>query len=201
MAPAVTAGRVPAGAAALQADVSTAIARAAFREWARTGYATLSMEAVARRAGVGKAALYRRWPSKLAMAADLLSRIGSRAVEVPDTGTLAGDVRAFHWAAARLMRRPPVARVLSDLHAEMVRDAPLAAAVRAGIQTERRERARAMLRRAVRRGELPVRLDEELALDLLAAPIYWRLVVTRGALAPGDLDRLAVATCAALRAL
>jgi AcrR family transcriptional regulator len=56
--------RTPTGAAVLQPEITKAITGAVFDELADQGYARLSMEAVAKRAGVGKSALYRRWPSK-----------------------------------------------------------------------------------------------------------------------------------------
>ncbi|GAA3156686.1 helix-turn-helix domain-containing protein [Nonomuraea salmonea] len=60
--------RTPTGAAVLQPQVTEAITEAVLDELAENGYARLSMEAVAKRAGVGKSALYRRWASKQEMA-------------------------------------------------------------------------------------------------------------------------------------
>jgi AcrR family transcriptional regulator len=66
----------------MRADVTNALTRSFFEEWARTGYAGLSLERVARTAGVGKAALYRRWPDKVSMASDLLSHVGLTMTDV-----------------------------------------------------------------------------------------------------------------------
>src|ERR1700678_4853302 len=77
--------RRPSGAAVRQGDVTDALTRAFFEEWARVGYAALSLERVAKNAGAGKAALYRRWPSKVAMASDLLSKVGLTLLPLPDT--------------------------------------------------------------------------------------------------------------------
>jgi len=55
----------------------------------------------------------------------------------------------------------------------------------------RRALGAATLRRAIDRGELPADLNLELALDLLAAPIYWRLTVRQAPAEPGYLDQLA----------
>ena len=80
----------------LQESVTAAITSAMFDQLAEVGYARMSMDAVARRAGVGKAALYRRWPCKQAMLIDLVeASILRNLPEVPDTGSLAGDVRRF----------------------------------------------------------------------------------------------------------
>ena len=63
------------GGAVLRQQVTDAITEAAFAELAETGYARTSMDAVARRAGVGKAALYRRWSSKAELVMDALALV------------------------------------------------------------------------------------------------------------------------------
>ena len=68
--------RLPSGAAVMQPAVTDALTKALFEEWAEFGYVGISLERVAQRAGVGKAALYRRWPSKLAMVVDRLEAVG-----------------------------------------------------------------------------------------------------------------------------
>jgi AcrR family transcriptional regulator len=193
--------RKPAGAALLQEDVTLALSRALFREWAKTGYAALSLEAVARRAGVGKAALYRRWPSKLDMVSSVLAEVGIELAEAPDTGSLRGDVRTLLERNLALLRRPLVTRILPDLHAEMRRTPALAAAVRSRVQRERRARALCVLQRAMDRGELSRALDTELALDLMGAPLYWRTIVTAQPLPPDYLERLTDMTLGGLRGL
>lgn len=68
----------PAGAAVLRQDVTEAIRAAVLEELAAVGFARMSIEAVARRAGVGKTAVYRRWKSKLHLVLDL---VGAFAVD------------------------------------------------------------------------------------------------------------------------
>src|SRR5258705_4990604 len=77
--------RTPAGAAVLQADVTEAIRQAFFSELAESGYGRLSIEAVARRATVGKPAIYRRWRSKQDMAVALISQGAWAQPGMPDT--------------------------------------------------------------------------------------------------------------------
>lgn len=193
--------RAPAGAALLQDDVTRAITAAFFREWARVGYAALSIEAVAKRAGVGKAAVYRRWSSKLAMASELLLEVGVGMARAPDTGSLEGDVRAFLEAAYNVLRHPLVRRILPDLHAEMRRSAPLARAIRTSLQVERRAMGEALLRRAIDRGELSASIDVDLALDLLGGLLYWRLIITGMDTPPRYLVDLKALTLGALRSM
>ena len=157
--------RKPSGAAVMQPAVTEALTRALFIKWAESGYAALSLEAVAKLAGVGKAALYRRWPSKLAMVLDRLEAVGLRMTDVPDQGSLAGDVRSLLLATRRVLRHPLVRRIVADLHSEIVRTAELREAVRP-FQVARRERADAVLNRAIARGELPASIDFELAKDM-----------------------------------
>lgn len=192
--------RAPAGAAVLQESVTAAIRRATFKELARSGYARMSMDAVARRAGVGKAAIYRRWPSKPAMVAQFIEEVGAELAAAPDTGSLRGDVAAFLAATAALLRHPLASRIVPDLHAEMARDRELARAIRTDVQERRRERGAEILRRAIARGEVPPDVDVDLALDVLPGPLYWRLIVTRGAAPPGYLERLTDMVLAALGA-
>src|SRR5918994_587654 len=77
--------RAPAGAAVLRADVTEAIRGAVFEELAAVGYARMSIEGIARRAGVGKTAVYRRWRSKLHLVLDVVSALAVMGLPVPDT--------------------------------------------------------------------------------------------------------------------
>ena len=191
--------RAPSGAAVMRAEVTDALAGAFFDEWARSGYAALSLERVARRAGVGKAALYRRWPSKLDMARDLLTKTGLALTDTPPQTSLEGDLLALLLALRRVLRHPRVRRVLTDLHAEIERTPELEAAIHP-VQTARRQRAFAIFERAIARGELGPTLDRETAADLAAAPIYWRLAVVRGPSGRAYIERLARVTAAGIRA-
>jgi AcrR family transcriptional regulator len=172
--------RVAAGAAVLQPEVSLAIRKATLKELARVGYRGMAMESVARRAGVGKAALYRRWPSKREMIAALISDWGADATETPDTGSLAGDVEAFLTSLLQWFEAPLTSRIFPDLVAEAQRDPKLQALLHSGVRDRRRTAAEQILQRGITRGELPQDVDRELALDLIAAPIFWRVIVTQG---------------------
>ena len=164
------------GAAVQRANVTDALTRSFFAEWARVGYADLSLERVARAAGSGKAALYRRWPDKAAMAAALLPQVGMTVTEIDDQGSFEADVLALLLAIRRVLRHPTIRRIVSDIHAELERNVALSAAVRP-FQEARRARAYDVVARAVARGELPDTVDRAIAADLLAAPLYWRIAV------------------------
>ncbi|AFU05401.1 TetR family transcriptional regulator [Nocardia brasiliensis ATCC 700358] len=68
------------------------------------------MEAVAKRAGVGKSALYRRWPSKLEMALAVLAEFSASRAAVADTGSLRGDLRKTLDGLLAWLTHPAVAR-------------------------------------------------------------------------------------------
>jgi AcrR family transcriptional regulator len=172
----------------LDPAVTDAITTAAIDELAETGYARLTTDRVARRAGASKSAIYRRWPSKLPMVVDGLARFSTMTRPTPDTGTLRGDVRAVMQAAFDWVTDPRIRAVLPDLIAESDRNPVLAEAVAHHITRPRMTWARTALDRARERGELAAE-DVDLVLDLTIAPVFWRLTHAR----PVDdryLDRL-----------
>ena len=192
--------RAPAGAAVLREDVTDAIRAAVFAELAAVGYGRMSMEGIARRAGVGKAAVYRRWRSKLPLVLDLVPAVAAGGLPVPDTGTLLGDVRELLEVAARALSHPMAAQIVPDLLAEAARSPEMAEALRTALRDAYGGIAVAVVRQAVARGELPPSTDPEPALDLLAGPLYWHVSVMRAPLPPPALTHLARAITAALQA-
>ncbi len=191
--------RRPSGAAVMRDEVTAALSRAFFVEWARVGYAALSLEHVAKTAGVGKAALYRRWSSKVEMASDQLSQVGLKLTDTRDMGSLEADLRALLLAFRRVLRHPMIKRIVADLNAEVARDPSLEEAIRP-FQQARRARAQQLIERAIARGEVDENADREMILDLLAGPIYWRLVVIGGRSDLAHVERLVRVTTAAVKA-
>jgi AcrR family transcriptional regulator len=191
-------GRVPAGAAVLQADVTEAIRQAFFTELAESGYGRLSIEAVARRAAVGKPAIYRRWRSKQDMAVALISEVAWAHLDMPDTGRLRGDVIAFLRAEYAVLTDPLAKAIIPDLLSEANRNTDLAEALLATVRDPRRTRAAAIIRRAIERGEVADTLNPDLALDVLAGPLYWRLTVVHQPINDEELVQLAELVMGAL---
>ena len=183
--------RKPAGAAVLQGSVTDAIHRALFEEWAQTGYAALRMERIAARAGVGKAALYRRCKSKLELVSEAVRATATSITPIPDSGSFEGDVRLLIRRLAATIRHPIVRRILPDLHAELARSSELTELLER-VTHDRRAQAMIMIDRAIARGELPEDTDRRIILDLLIAPLYWRVIVQRQQASPDDLKMYAV---------
>ncbi|MEV0690412.1 TetR/AcrR family transcriptional regulator [Streptomyces sp. NPDC050388] len=194
--------RAPAGAAVLREDVTEAIRAAVFEELAAVGYARMSIEGIARRAGVGKTAVYRRWRSKLHLVLDLVSAIAVQGLPAPDTGSLEGDLRLLYEVTSRALRHPVASQILPDLQAEAARNPDIAEAIQKALREGQDGVARGVVTAAQQRGEVRPDVDHALALDLISGPLYWRSVVIRNPKLPkGYLPALARATTAALRAL
>ena len=159
---------MPTGAAVLRPEMTAAITEAVLDELAEQGYSRLSMEAVAKRAGVGKSALYRRWASKQDMALAVIAEFSVAKATFPDTGSLRGDLRIARRADGLADPSP----VFADPARPRRRDRPQPQVGRPGRKHDGRSapRAGARFQRAIERGELHPDVDMELALDLLAGP-------------------------------
>jgi AcrR family transcriptional regulator len=187
------------GAAVMRSDLTEALFRALFEEWAETGYAAISLERVASRTGAGKAAIYRRWPSKREFASEAVETTGLELSDFPDCGSLKADILAFLMATRRILRHRLVRRILPDLFAERMRAGDLSPVLDRLAAARRRSGAR-ILDRAIERGEVRGDLDRELALDLIPSPLYWRLIILGKPVGKAALHRQAAALVAALRA-
>ncbi|MGI5455314.1 TetR/AcrR family transcriptional regulator [Streptomyces sp. CA-249302] len=194
--------RTPAGAAVLREDVTEAIRAAVFEELAAVGYARMSIEGIARRAGVGKTAVYRRWKSKLHLVLDVVSAIAVMGLPTPDTGSLEGDLRMLYEVTSRALRHPVASQIIPDLQAEAARNPEIAEAMQKTLREGQEGVALKILVAAEQRGEIRAGFDDEIALDLISGPLYWRSVVIRSPKLPkGYLEVLTRATAEALKAL
>jgi AcrR family transcriptional regulator len=140
------------------------------------GLGRVSMDAVAERAGVSKATIYRWWPSKERLALEALLEWAASVSPPRDTGTLHGDLVALVRPWVREIRRRPFARVIAALVTEAQSNPDFAEVYRRHFVEQRREPMRAAFARAVDRGEAPADLDIDVALDLIYGPLYHRLL-------------------------
>ena len=142
------------------------------------GLHAMSMDAVAERAGVSKATIYRWWPSKELLALDALATEWQ--VTAPeatrDTGSLRGDLLARLRPWLRQLRDKPYGRVVAGLVATAQADAEFAELYLERFVRSRRDAMRPVLLRAIDRGEIPTNIDLEVALDLIYGPIYHRML-------------------------
>ena len=141
------------------------------------GLSAVSMDAVAERAGVSKATIYRWWPTKETLALDALYAEWAAAGPAPrDTGTLRGDLLSLLRPWARLVGERPHARVIAALLSEAQTDPAFAEEYRRHVVEPRRALATAVFLRAVERGEIDEGTKIDVALDLIYGPLYHRLL-------------------------
>lgn len=151
----------------------SAILAAAIAMVREVGYDAATMDGIAERAAVGKATLYRRWPSKEPLIADALEGI-ARAFPVPDTGSTRDDLAEVLRGSLGMYRDPATRGLLSGLVAAMARSPVIAHAVRSGFLAARTTLMRAVLVRGVERGEIRADVDLAVAIDLLRGPLLMR---------------------------
>jgi len=174
-------------------EAHQAILDATLELLAEAGYSALTVEGVASRAGVGKATIYRRWPSKLPLVVEAFSQLP--ALEPADTGDLVGDLETMLRSYLQLFHSTPLAAVLPSLVGERAHNPELSKLLDPVLKGRRQPLIRA-LERGVARGELPGGLDLELAADLVVGPIAVRLFFTGRPIAPeivGPMVELALA--------
>ena len=190
--------RKPAGAAVLQPDKTDAIVAAFYDELTENGHERLTMDRVAARAGVGKAALYRRWRSKEQMIAELVATLGGdESTPAPDLGSLRDDLYAW-FADAVVLGRDPLLRQVMAYAIAMARSSPELIEAMRGVPGPDRDSARVILQRAIDRGELAPDTDLQIALDIITGPIWRRVMIAGDTLDPDYAKRI---TAMVLRAL
>jgi AcrR family transcriptional regulator len=154
------------------------------------GIAGVTTGAVAQKAGISKATMYRRWDSKDALIADAIGTLVDREIVIPDTGTLEGDVRILLAEAVELYSTKRAAALMPELVAAMARTPALAATLRDGFLVRRRAALGRVLERAAARGELRDDIDHEVCLDLFGGVVFYRLLITGGPLDARLVDDL-----------
>jgi AcrR family transcriptional regulator len=159
--------------------VDEAILAAAMDLLAEAGYARLTMDQVAARAGVGKASVYLRWPNKVALVAEAIQHRSAVVPEVPHTGSLPDDMLAF--LRGLLRGKSAGARALAAVTGEIASNPELKKAWRRSLVTTLSACVRLILERAIERGELPEASDVELLSTLpLTLLQNWRLEHEQG---------------------
>nr|WP_236646761.1 TetR/AcrR family transcriptional regulator [Micromonospora acroterricola] len=174
----------------LRGEITTAIRRALMQELAAVGYGRLSIEAVARRAGVSKTAIYRRWSSKLDLVLEIVAAAAHGKLPALDTGTLRGDLALLFQAVAHALRHPLASQIIPDLLAEAARNPTIDQTLRQVLHARQQDIGGRLVAHAVQRGELPADTDPDAAVDLIVGPLYWRLAIARLPLTDSYLDNL-----------
>ncbi len=171
-------------------ETHQAILGAALEILAEQGWRGFTMHGIADRAGVGKAAIYRRWKSREAVLTAAVQGMVSE-IGLPDSGSIRGDLLELMQRAVALYRGAS-GRLMPGLVSAMAQHEEVATAVREAFLAPRRAALREVVERGVKRGELRSDIDRELALDFLGGPLFYRLLITGGpldeSLAEGTVD-------------
>ncbi len=149
----------------------------AFRELLlEDGFDKLRMEHVAARANVGKATIYRHWPSKQALAQEVLLELATPHIAVPDVGDTRTELLATVLASMRALTETDFGPVIRELLSEIARNPELGDPFRGAVGQARRDEVARVLARGVRRGDLRPDVQPDVAAEMLVGPVYWRLM-------------------------
>ncbi|MFK0047508.1 TetR/AcrR family transcriptional regulator [Streptomyces sp. NPDC090741] len=155
---------------------AAAIFDAARELLAERGHDGLTIEAVARAAGVNKTTIYRWWPSKPALVRATVLHARALDISVPDTGSLRGDLVALVEQVTGLLTGPhaePVVRALAGASGQ-----PELAELTRELFAGGFAREQPVFERARARGELPA-TDPQLLVDLVAGAVRVRVLLRR----------------------
>ncbi len=162
-------------------EAHQAILNATLELLVEAGFSALTVEGVASRAGVGKATIYRRWPSKLPLVVEAFGQLPG--FEEVDTGDLAEDLKKMLRSYLKEFNSTPLSAVLPSLAGERTHNPELSQLFEPVSKGRRRPLIRAF-ERAAERGEISRELDLELAADLVVGPIAVALFFKGGRLSP-----------------
>jgi len=166
-----------------------AILAATLRILQEQGYGGLTIEGVAVAAGVGRPTIYRRWPSKPALAVAALVESNQLALPSPDTGSLRGDLIEVQRRQVELLSAANARRVTAGLIEDLATDLELAEKYVTDYLAPRRATVWQVLQRHVDRGELAADVDFAFVYDLLMGPLFMRAVVWGQPLAPDAAEK------------
>ncbi|MFE9122613.1 TetR/AcrR family transcriptional regulator [Streptomyces sp. NPDC007172] len=156
---------------------------------AENGFGGLTVEAIARRAGVAKQTIYRWWPSKVEILLDTLITDSDKRIPVPVEKPSAANILRYLRGFARFVTRDPAGKVLLALIAEAQHDAGTARSFHQRYLGPRRAREREMLTRATEAGEVAPRLAADATMDAIVGAIVYR-ALTGSSIPRGLVDTL-----------
>lgn len=175
-----------------------AIFEATLAELALHGYAELSLDAIAAHAGVHKTTIYRRWRTRDQLVAAAFMDTAERRLDVSDTGNIDRDARMLARSVAATLAQPVVAaavRATLSLNSPGVRGE-----IAARFWSSREAAVGPLIEHAIERGELPASTNLAELIAAIAAPLYFRLLVSGAPLTTAAADTAAAAALAAARA-
>lgn len=142
------------------------------------GYDAFTVEGVAQRSGVNKTTIYRWWPSKSELLRDALLHSGTLAIDLPDTGSLTGDLTELAAQIQGLLAGPETRTVVEAALVGAAHHPAMRELVTSFLE-DRLGRHQPLFTRAVERGELAADFDPALLVDALAGALWIRVLVRR----------------------
>jgi AcrR family transcriptional regulator len=165
-------------------DSRDAILRAATELLLEQGYAAVTIEKIAQRAGAGKQTIYRWWPSKGDIIMESLASKADVYIPLPDRGSWAADLRGLLDDSFALARSPQLGELLRALMVEAQLDPAFGERFRSEFLERRRAAVATLVERARRRGDLPAMLTAGFAADVVFGVLWYRLLAV-----PQPFDR------------
>jgi AcrR family transcriptional regulator len=189
--PAKSAGRGP--------KIRAAVRAATLAELSESGYAALTVDNVARRAGVHKTTIYRRWKDREGLVADAMTDLAATKVIFPDSGDIDSDLRRLAQSLVAFLNSPTGQAMAAATLSDAGRIPEIAEAKHRFFE-DRFRRAQPVISGAIARGDLPADTDPAELVRTLVAPIYLRLLVTAEPIDAATADNAAKVALAAARA-
>ena len=171
-------------------EARQAVLEAADNLLVELGFAAVTVEAIAAKAGVGKQTIYRWWKSKTDVLLDAFLGDAAQHLNPGDTGNLEADLCAHLHQCAQFFAHSDAGAVFRALIGEAQHDPALARELRAKYLDQQRDRDRLPLARAIKRGELRSDVDVDGVIDALIAPIHYRILVSGQPVTRGYTDNL-----------
>ncbi len=166
-----------------------AILDATLKLLASEGFERLTVEGVATAAGVGKATIYRRWSSKLALVLAAVGELSAHPLPELTTGRTRDDLVSLLRHIIEALTGTIAGRILPDLVAESARSPELLGLLH-DFWISRRALMLAVLRRGSAQGDLPDDVDHELIADLLYDPVHYRFLISAAPVGPQLAEQL-----------
>jgi AcrR family transcriptional regulator len=165
------------------------ILEAALKLLAETSFAEVTIDAIAERARVGKATVYRWWPNKAAVVIEAFRESFAPELPFPETGSFRDDIKTQVRQFARVLSGR-AGRMLSEFIVAARTDPDVAHAFRTLWSDVRRNEAKQVLNRHKARGQMRGEVDPDLVLDVLYGPLYFRLLAKNEAPGPKYAEAL-----------
>ena len=181
------------------ARTRAAVLQAVLGELIDNGYAGMTVERIAARAGVAKTTIYRRWGGLNGLLADLMAEYAAREIPVPDTGHFDSDLRALAREIVASLQPPGMRAALGSIVASAIQDQATREVLSRFIAARTATMA-VIVQRAAQRGELPDGANATEVLQIVTAQIYYRLLIAGEQPSHAIADRAAATAAAAARA-